>query len=654
MRFFLLAITLAATAAGQVYSPKVLLAGQPDPTNLARFAQGIYQQAGAKTPRERAEAIWRYFLTDGRFVPPGFWYHIAGFAYEEPMGEVLDPLKLINSYGYGLCYQIAPVLEAVYRAGGFEDARVWFLTGHTVTEVFYDGAYHYYDSDMLGYTTVGNGPPRKSTVASVHQIELDGTIMTSKLKGPREVDSRRVDYPWYPADVRAGAAAGLAELFTTASDNSLFAYERAPQAYSSDFVLRPHERMVRYFQPEQSDVFYLPYKFDGSNWSEFPKDVPEYNVRVADGPKSEKDTRRWATGTLEYRPPISAGPTQVVDVESPYVIIDAAFNLQLDLPSPKQQVTLETSVDGGRTWISAGRVTGPHRGEWTTQAATLGTSAHGRRTAVSGVYGYLLRITSNTDSPARDLVLRTRFQLNPRTLPALASGRNELTYSAGPERRRVAVIVPGKSAREIATHVANAGYVESGGQGYWVPTGGEAEFLFELKPRPGESIVGLDAGGRFLDLSRGIAPDKFTAEVRKVPPVSSDGAAASLAWSLSPEGPFHTLWEYDPKLVWRDGVPIDRLLRWPEVDRHAEMPAASQVYVRYRSRGLAVDDFRLAYQVPGASHGCPLEITHVWLENGVEKRSVMRPPDPGAEWRYNVDTAPSAQITDRALIFECK
>ena len=56
-------------------------------------------------------------------------------------------MKLLNSYGFGLCYHIAPLLEAVWKAGGFEDARVWFLTGHTVAEVFYDGAYHYFDKE---------------------------------------------------------------------------------------------------------------------------------------------------------------------------------------------------------------------------------------------------------------------------------------------------------------------------------------------------------------------------------------------------------------------------------------------------------------------------------------------------------------------------
>ncbi|MBI5086214.1 MAG: hypothetical protein HZB13_16650, partial [Acidobacteria bacterium] len=141
----------------QVFSPVVLVQGQPDPTDLRRLAGGIIANAKAETPRQKAEAIWRFFLTDGRFVPPGFWYHIEGWAYEEPKGEVLDPLKLLNSYGFGLCYHIAPVLEAMFEAAGFEDARVWFLTGHAVAEVFYEGSYHYFDSDLMGYTTVGDG-----------------------------------------------------------------------------------------------------------------------------------------------------------------------------------------------------------------------------------------------------------------------------------------------------------------------------------------------------------------------------------------------------------------------------------------------------------------------------------------------------------------
>ena len=177
----------------QIYSPIVLKKGQADSTNLQAMARDIFTQSAAVTPREKAEAIWRFFLTDGRFVKPGFWYHIAGWAYEEPKGEVLDPIKLLNSYGFGLCYQIAPLLADLWEAGGIGHPRVWFLTGHTVAEVFYDGAYHYFDSDMMGYNSLDTGPLKNRPVASVHQLEQDSSIILGKLTGPRQVDRTAVD-----------------------------------------------------------------------------------------------------------------------------------------------------------------------------------------------------------------------------------------------------------------------------------------------------------------------------------------------------------------------------------------------------------------------------------------------------------------------------
>jgi hypothetical protein len=206
LRQFCFALLLTCCVHAQIYSPRVLRKGQPDASDLKALARGIFDAADAQTPRAKAEAIWRFFLTDGRFVKPGMIYHIAGWAYEEPGGEVLDPVKLLNSYGFGLCYHIAPLLESVYKAGGFADARVWFLTGHTVAEVYYEGSYHYFDSDMMGYNAIGaSGPLKQRPVASVHQIERDGGIITGKLSGPKQTDEAQVDNPWYPADVRAGA-----------------------------------------------------------------------------------------------------------------------------------------------------------------------------------------------------------------------------------------------------------------------------------------------------------------------------------------------------------------------------------------------------------------------------------------------------------------
>jgi hypothetical protein len=659
MRSVLLSLVLAASMHAQVYSPRVLLKGQPDASNLTRLTEGIYVQAGARTPRERAEAIWRYFLTDGRFVPPGFWYHIAGWAYEEPMGEVLDPLKLMNSYGFGLCYQIAPVLEAAWRAGGFEDARAWFLTGHTVAEVYYDGAYHHYDSDMMGYTTTGRGPAKQSPVASVHQLENDGSIILSKLKGPRDADASQIDQPWYPADVRAGAMDGLAELFTTKSDNHLFPLERAPQGHSLDFVLRPGERLIRYYHPEQAGLFYLPYKFDGREWKEFPQEIAEYQIRTPDGPRSQKDERTWGTGRLEYHPPVTGASVQVFRVQSPYVIIGAEFEIGASLASERQSVTLETSTDEGRTWVSVGVLKGPHRQLWKTSATVLTRSEHGVRTAVSGRYGYLVRLTKSPGATVSTVFLRTTIQLNPRTLPELKAGRNELVFSSGAARVRTPLAVPAADAGKIAQRATGASYVEArgdkAGQGYWIPSGDRpAAFVFRLASVDGKPPTSFDAGGRFLDLSHGLAPDKFTAEVRPVQPLASEHAAASIAWGLSPDGPFQTIWEYDPKLVWKDGVAIDRTLLWPEVDRHVETGGANEVYLRYSLRGLALDDFRMAVETAGEPGSSPLQITHQWKENGVAKSATRLIPPGTKQLDYAIVTTPGAKIVNDALVFECK
>ena len=643
---------LSSGLAAQVFSPVVLRQGQPDPTDLRRLASGICANAKAVTPREKAEAIWRFFLTDGRFVKPGFWYHIAGWAYEEPRGEVLDPLKLLNSYGFGLCYHIAPLLEAVFDAAGFDDSRVWFLTGHTVAEVFYEGAYHYFDSDMMGYTTLGHGPPQSSVVASVHQIERDGSLLTGKLRSSRQVNPELVDTPWYPADVREGAIEGMADLFTTTKDNWLYAFRRYPEGHTMNFVLRPGERMIRYFRPEDPHLFYLPYAFDGKNWREFPQEIARYSIGTEDGPHSQKDARLWGTGRIEYEPDLAgAASSIVIDMPSPYVIIDATAAMQLNL-AVGQQVIAATSVDEGSTWQESGRVAGPYVGRYSVEAATLSRSEHGRWTALSGTYGYQLRLTRN-GGEISGLHVTTRFELNPRTLPALTGGDNHLVYSAGPPERWRTIPVRLDELRDAS----NTQYLSENGQGILLPPGShEAVLLFEIAAQDHGKLVGFRAGGRFLDIHDGLVPDKLTAEVRKTTASIPETIqpAASMEWSTDHDGPYHSLWAYDPVMKWRDGQPIDRLLRWPEVDRRIRsLPAgAARIWVRYRLRGMALDDVRLT-AIEAAEGSSPVEVIHVWKQAGAshEHREIIGEGRTSAAYDIRIDgTEP---VENEALILSC-
>ena len=702
--FLIMALVVSfacVTVCAQVYSPKVLLKGQVDASDLGALAKGIYAKAGAVTERQKAEAIWRFFLTDGRFVPPGFWYHIAGWAYEEPQGEVLEPLKLLNSYGFGLCYQIAPLLEAVFEAGGFEDARVWFLTGHTVAEVYYDGGYHYFDSDMMGYTTAGNGDPKKLPVASVLQIAQDANILLGKLKSPTEVDKSKVDYPWYPADLREAAIGGLAELFTSTRDNWLFAYTRYPQGHSMDYVLRPGERLIRFYKPESKDLFYLPFKYDGRNCTEFPREVAQYNIRTEDGPRSQKDNRLWSTGRLEYKPVLwdktayyqmfgpgfntnlrlpvpQAGreylsresatlPAQAVfEMRSAYVLIDARITLDVVLQERDQHLEAEISCDGGRSWEVMGHLEGPFHGRWQAEPAAITRSQHGALSTVSGKYGYLVRL-SLQGGGAREAIqlsnieITSRFQLNPRTLPEMVAGGNTVAYRPASASVWRSIPVQLDKISQIAASVVNAQCIVENGQAILRPAEGKAvEVVFELSAPDGSPLSGFDAGARFLDLRDGLAPDKLSAEVRKTelgfkPSSEVPRPRASLAWSTSPAVGYTTLWEYDEMLRWRDGKAVEQLLRWPEVDRRVRAlpPGTRKIYVRYRLSGMGLDSLRLAVISPGSGRSQALEITHQWYADGQSKQHVQRIERPWLDREYVVDTGSGNSITNQAVIFYC-
>ncbi len=679
--------------AAQVYSPKVLAEGQVDASDAKNLARTIYAAAEAVTDREKAEAIWRFFLTDGRFVKPGFWYHIAGWTYEEPNGEVLDVVKLLNSYGFGLCYHVAPLLEAVFEAGGFEDARTWFLHGHTVAEVYYGGAYHHYDSDMLGYNCLDGKSPVNCTVASVHQIEEDGGLITGKLLSPAKANPALVDYPWYPADLRARAIGGLAELFTTAGDNRLFPFQRYSEAHTMDFVLRRGERLIRYFEPEKDNLFYLPYRFDGDRWHEFPKEIARWRIRTADGPHSQKDTRRWGTGRLEYIPPLaepgayypatgegfnenlrlpapgappllraeSAGvPARAVfEMPSPYVIINARFSLSASLAGREDSLLVETSTDDGRNWESAGRLHGPWSGAWKATPKVLTQSDNGEHNAVAGTYGYLVRLTLRGAAAVSDIKLTTWVELNPRTLPALKGGLNRLTYYPGGRQRRREIPVRTDQVERWAKRISNLRYAKENGQGFLLPeSAAPGDVIFELSVPGDASLTGFDAGGRFLDLRDGIAPDKLTAEVRKTvlgPHPAKDAPQASLSWSTSLDGEYRPLWRYCDNPVWLDNKPVKRLLRWPEVDRrvHSLPPGTRKVYVRYRIAGMALDNLRLAVLSDAAVHNSRLEITHIWLENGQEKRHIEQVADTSSMHTYIVRTGEGTTIKNRAVVFQC-
>jgi hypothetical protein len=263
---------------------------------------------------------------------------------------------------------------------------------------------------------------------------------------------------------------------------------------------------------------------------------------------------------------------------------------------------------------------------------------------VSGTYGYEVRVTKNAGAVVNSMQLTSRVQLNPRTLPFLSPGLNRFTYAAGAatEREEIAGVLTKAKLQDMER-------IDESGQSLLRPISqktGEAIFALSREDRP---LVGFDAGARFLELRNGLAPDKLTAETRHTAITTSPGKA-TISWSTSLTGPFQEIWKYDPKLRWRDGDAIDRLLQWPEVLKEVrELPAGTkQIYVKFSSAGPAIDNIRLALYSPG--HGrTSLKITQIWTEQGQRKRHVETIGAPDVSRTFTVSAGP--QVQNEAVIF---
>ena len=281
--------------------------------------------------------------------------------------------------------------------------------------------YHYFDSDMLGYNPVGSGPLKQRPVASVRQIEQDGNIILSKLAGPKQsgpiegglsVVSRRCARECDPG---ISPHCSLQRRTT-----GFFRSPRYAEGHTMDYTLRPGERIIRYFHPADDQKYFLPWAYDGPGWREFPQEIEAYKIKTRNGPRSQKDSRAWGTGRIEYRPPRLSNTNVVVDMPCPYVIIGAEFTMDVDL-GVNGSLAVETSTDLGRTWTRSARLTGPYQGRWRAEPAIVAKSAKGVLNAVSGSYGYQVRFTSS-QAAVTNLLLSTDFQLNPRSLPAVTPG----------------------------------------------------------------------------------------------------------------------------------------------------------------------------------------------------------------------------------------
>src|SRR5690242_4220027 len=151
MRRFCLSLLFAAllsSASAREYAPRVLSSHNADAYSMKTFAQ--FPRWRDLKGDAKVYEIYKYLADPRTGIFPmgvGAWEG-KDPAYE--FGFIRDPVKMINVYSVGYCDMLGPTMAGVMHDMGIGPTRTLDLPGlsHVVSEVFYDGKWHYLDLDL--------------------------------------------------------------------------------------------------------------------------------------------------------------------------------------------------------------------------------------------------------------------------------------------------------------------------------------------------------------------------------------------------------------------------------------------------------------------------------------------------------------------------
>ena len=378
---------------------------------------------------ERARAIWEF---------------ARRHRYHRTTGddEVKDTVKMLNAYGYTLCWDEAYTVANLWQQAGLKIRR-GVPHGHCTTEVFFDGSYHLLDSDEhLLYLLRDN-----QTIASEEDLARDHDLVKrGHAYGILSPESRRTSEQAASLFVHTGPRAGGRAVV---GDHRM------------DCVLRPGEALVWSWADRG--------KYHGRG--ERPPRV--CNGRWSFTPRLDADFERWTetNENLQCTPDglalaDAAQPASLTyRIASPYPIVGGQLTLD-------GEASIELLRDGAWQRV-CGTELDPHYSS-----------------ASPACYAYTLRL-SDLRSLSR-LTIDSDLQMAPLSLPALTIGANAFRYADASDARRIRITHAWIERSDLQPPAAPAhvhfppdGGTSEGTQVnfLWTPVPDTADYHFELSPR---------------------------------------------------------------------------------------------------------------------------------------------------------------------------
>jgi len=386
------------------------------------------------TDEEKAIAIMQ-FVHNNRyhFQPPG-----------KPRGNdyVSDPVIGLNIFGHMYCGMAARITSTLAKMAGLE-ARIWGLSGHIVSEIFYDGEWHIFDSDAgVFYLKDDN-----KTIAGMDDLVKEPWLIERTfhpgLAGWNQAHPRRTSTGRWSDGIKT-----VVKFYSTTENNEMNELEPR-DLYEMNLTLRPGEKIVlrwdnigkfynKYLYTEP--IFYangkIVYKPDLTDSAYREHIVSETNIKsVADDgkrPNIHVDTCITESTWRSYKSYI------IYKVKSPYVIVGGCLSGDFYRNDTYGDVCqIEISFDG-KEWIP---VWTAHSTGWIKHTQVFDGLISPVMKAPK--YEYYVKVNfaaagtgfdspqepgDNTQAGMDNITMTTDFQVNPLSIPGLSLGSNKVKY----------------------------------------------------------------------------------------------------------------------------------------------------------------------------------------------------------------------------------
>lgn len=442
-----------APPVGVVSQVKVLTGNVEDVSSLEAWRRSFIDPA--RDDETRGLMIWYSMV---KLVFNGF----PPLEYIHPDAMVVDPIKLMNVYGYTFCGPHAASTIALAREAGLE-ARGWAISGHIVPEIRWDGKWHMLDSSLVAWFPREDGSPAGveeivkavTTWLDAHpgtagnlerllQIQRSGGD-TGWKQGPALLARTPFlsDSGWYPARTHNWATTMLEYDGSTLTKG----YEMsASLGYRVNNQLRPGERITFDWGNKGLNVNMHESRFRNDTTLRMGEGVAAYTPAFGDLAPG-----RIGNGTLDWEVPleedllssvalraerlhyrrgeggpriVAAGPATpgLIELRVPSSYVYLTGRVDLDVTAGNgASVTVLFSRNQGLDWKELGRFD-------ETGARQIDLSKE-----VFRLYDYRLLILMRGEGAGVEaLRIHHDFQHSQRALPALVPGENTVRFTAGP------------------------------------------------------------------------------------------------------------------------------------------------------------------------------------------------------------------------------